>query len=110
MRRSTLAILLFASVAAAAAGRPSLNAYFQSTLADEAYQKKTFQRVASAWKTPPSSAVPKIGAKTVVQAVIVKDGKLASSTVSTSSGSKAWDAAALAAVTKAAPFDQLPPS
>jgi len=94
----------------AAAGRPSLNAYFQSTLADEAYQKKTFERVAKTWKTPPAKATPKLGAKTVVQAVIAKDGKLASSTISMSSGSKSWDAAALAAVKSAAPFDPLPAS
>jgi TonB family protein len=91
-----------------AAGRPSLNAYFQSTLKDEPYQKKTFERVAKAWKTPPAKAVPKVGAKTVVQAVIAKDGKLVSTTVSMSSGSKAWDEASLAAVQKAAPFDPLP--
>ena len=91
-----------------AAGRPSLNAYFQSTLADEAYQKKTFDRVAKAWKTPPATVTPKAGAKTVVQAVIAKDGKIASTSVSMSSGSKEWDAAALAAVKNAAPFDALP--
>jgi protein TonB len=96
--------------AASPAGKPSLNAYFQSTLADEAYQKKTFQRVASAWKTPPVKSFPKVGAKTVVQAVISRDGKLASTTVSMSSGSKTWDDAALAAVKKAAPFDLLPAS
>ena len=95
---------------AGAPGKPSLNAYFQSTLADEGYQKKTFSRVASAWKTPPASAFPKIGSKTVVQTVIAKDGKLASTTVSMSSGSEVWDAAALAAVKKAAPFDPLPAS
>lgn len=96
--------------AASPAGKPSLNAYFQSTLTDDAYQKKTFSRVASAWKTPPAKSFPKIGSKTVVQAVIAKDGKLASTTVSMSSGSKAWDDAALAAVKKAAPFDSLPAS
>ena len=96
--------------AAGPAGKPSLNAYFQSTLADEGYQKKTFSRVASAWKTPPAKAFPKVGSKAVVQAVIAKDGKLASTTVSMSSGSRTWDDAALAAVKKAAPFDALPAS
>jgi protein TonB len=115
MRRCVPALLLSALLASAAltllaAGRPSLNAYFQSTLADEAYQKRTFDRVAKAWKTPPAKATPKLGAKTVVQAVIAKDGKLASSTVSMSSGSKEWDAAALTAVKSAAPFDSLPAS
>jgi len=51
-----------------------------------------------------------VGAKTVVQSVIAKDGKLASATVSMSSGSKEWDAAALSAVKKGAPFDPLPAS
>jgi protein TonB len=91
-------------------GKPSLNAYFQSTLADAAYQKKTFDRVAKAWQTPPAKATPKVGAKTVVQAVIARDGKLASAIVSLASGSKEWDAAALAAVRGAAPYDPLPAS
>jgi protein TonB len=109
-------LVAFASVSAgtvargAGVGKPSLNAYFQSTLTDETYQKKTFARVAAAWKTPSAKSFPKVGAKTVVQAVIAKDGKLASTTVSMSSGSQAWDAAALAAVQKAAPFDPLPAS
>lgn len=72
------------------------------------YQQKTFNRVAKAWKQPPAQKAPALGKKTVVQAVINKDGKLASTLVSMESGSKAWDAAALAAVQKAAPFDPLP--
>ena len=103
-----LAAVVLGAIALGASGRPSLNAYFQSTLSDEAYQKKTFARVAGAWKTPPAKAFPKTGSKTVVQAVIAKDGKLLSSTVSMASGSKEWDASALAAVKKAAPFDPLP--
>jgi len=91
-----------------AAATPSLNVYFQSTLKDAAYQKKTFDRVAKTWKAPGKSGQPKVGAKTVVQAVIAKDGKLVSTTVSTSSGSKAWDDAAKKAVESAAPFDPLP--
>ena len=100
----------FVAIAAAApllaAGRPSLNAYFQSTLKDAAYQKKTFDRVAAKWKAP--AQVPAVGKKTVVQARIAKDGKLISTEVSMSSGVKAWDAAAEAAVKAAAPFDPLP--
>lgn len=110
---TSLAAAVFAlGVAAAGAspGRPSLNAYFQSNLKDEAYQKKTFDRVAKAWKTPPASKTPKLGAKTVVQAVIARDGKLVSATVSMRSGSDAWDAAALAAVKGGAPYDPLPAS
>ena len=100
------ALALCVPVAALAAGRPSLNVYFQSTLADQAYQKKTFDRVAKTWKTPKKT--PAVGAKTVVQAVIAKDGRLASATVSMSSGVKEWDDAALAMVKRAAPYDPLP--
>jgi periplasmic protein TonB len=107
-RSLAAAALLALTVPLLAAGRPSLNAYFQTTLKDEAYQKKTFDRVAKTWKTPAAKAFPKVGAKTVVQAVITKAGKLASASVSMSSGSKSWDAAALAAVRAAAPFDPLP--
>ena len=103
-------VLLGAAAATASPGRPSLEAYFQSHLRDGVYQKTTFDRVAKAWKTPPASKTPKVGAKTVVQAVIARDGKLVSATVSMRSGSDAWDAAALAAVKGAAPFDPLPAS
>jgi periplasmic protein TonB len=106
---AALALLLsLLPVRLAAEGRPSLNAYFQTTLKDEAYQKKTFDRVAKAWVSPPAKTFPKVGSKTVVQAVIAKDGKLASASVSMESGSEEWDAAALAAVRKAAPFDPFP--
>lgn len=103
-----LGALLVAGPRPAAAAQPSLNAYFQSTLKDPAYQKKTFERVARRWKAPPAAGFPKPRSKTVVQAVLTKEGKLASTTVSTSSGSKRWDEAALAAVMTAAPFDPLP--
>ncbi|MCM3875891.1 MAG: TonB C-terminal domain-containing protein [Thermoanaerobaculia bacterium] len=105
-----LAILLVAFTAgsALAAGRPSLNAYFQSNLTDTAYQKKTFDRVAKAWKAPAAADLPTIGKKTVVQAVIAKDGMLSSAAVSMSSGRKGWDDAALKAVRAASPFDPLP--
>ena len=102
------AFLLLLALPVAAAGRPSLNAYFQSTLSDAPYQKKTFDRVAKAWKGPSPSAYPKIGAKTVVQAVLSRDGRVMSTLVSTESGSKVWDAAARKGVEDAAPFDPLP--
>jgi len=101
-----LAPALLLAAASLLAATPALNVYFQSTLKDAVYQKKTFDRVAKTWKTP--RATPKVGAKTVVQAVIAKDGKLASASVSMSSGVKEWDDAALAAVKKAAPYDPLP--
>lgn len=104
------AILLAISVAgsALAAGRPSLNAYFQSNLTDTSYQKKTFDKVAKAWKPPAASQIPEVGKKTVVQAVIGRDGALTSAVVSMKSGKKGWDDAALKAVKSASPFDPLP--
>jgi protein TonB len=99
---------LLASAALLAAGRPSLNVYFQTTLKDAAYQKKVFQKVASTWASPEAASFPKVGKKAVVQAVIGKDGRIVSAFVSTESGSKAWDKAALAGVEAAAPFEKLP--
>jgi|OpeIllAssembly_1097287.scaffolds.fasta_scaffold110815_3 protein TonB len=112
MRRTLSPAALLAVVVAAAAaplaaaGKPSLNVYFQKTLSDTAYQKKVFDKVAKAWQMP--AALPAVGKKTVVQAVISKEGKLASAMVSMASGSKEWDEAALAAVKAAAPFEPLP--
>ncbi len=54
------------------------------------------------------ASFPAVGKKTVVQAVITREGKLASAMISMASGSKPWDEAALAAVKDAAPFDPLP--
>jgi len=107
-RAAAAVLALLAAASLLAAGRPSLNAYFQTTLKDDAYQKKAFDRVAKAWKSPPAKSFPRLGAKAVVQAVIARDGKLNAASVSTASGSVEWDGAALAAVKKAAPFDRLP--
>jgi protein TonB len=109
MKRA-LAILFLALTAAPAlgAGRASLNVYFQSNLKNTGYQNRTFEKVVRAWKAPAASQTPEVGKKTVVQAVIAKDGKLISAVVSMSSGKKGWDAATLAAVKSAAPFDPLP--
>jgi periplasmic protein TonB len=103
-------IVLVAAPGAEAAGKPSLQAYFQATLQDASYQKKVFDGVAKAWKRPEASAFPRAGAKAVVQAVISRDGRIVSTLVSTSSGSKGWDAAARKAVEDAAPFDPFPGS
>ena len=109
MRKAVLlAAALLAAGAALAAGRPSLECYFQTTLHDPVYQKKTYEKVAAKWKTPAAADVPAVGKKAVVQAVIAKDGTLATTEVSMSSGKKGWDAAALRAVQAAAPFDPLP--
>ena len=104
----TLLALAVAPVAVAAAGSPRLEAFFQNELKSADYQQKVYSRVAGKWSQP--KGTPALGKKTVVQAVIGRDGKLVSATVSTASGSKAWDAAALAAVKKAAPFPPLPAS
>jgi TonB family protein len=113
MKRAGAIAALFLFVLAhplAASGRPSLNAYFQSSLQDAPYQKKAFDRVAKAWKSPAGSAYPKSGAKAVVQATISRDGRLMTTIVSTPSGSREWDAAARKGVEDAAPFDPLPAS
>ena len=103
-----LGLPVFTVFTALAAGRPSLNVYFQSTLKDPAYQKQVFRKVAGAWKAPASA--PPVGKKCVVQAVISRDGRVQSALVSMESGLKAWDKAALAAVEKASPFPPLPAS
>jgi protein TonB len=109
-RALTILLVVLGTGAASAAGRASLNVYFQSNLTDAAYQKKTFDRAVKAWKAPAAPQVPEVGKKAVVQAVIARDGKLISAVVSMSSGKKGWDAAALATVRSAAPFDPLPAS
>ena len=44
--------LIGVSATGDSSGQTSLNIYFQSTLKDQAYQQKTFKRVAAAWKAP----------------------------------------------------------
>ena len=110
--KPAVAILVAAGLSgsASAAGRPELKVYFQSNLSDAAYQKKTFDRVAKKWKAPGASEIPEVGRKTVVQAVIGRDGALVSALVSLKSGKKGWDDAALKAVKSSSPFDPLPAS
>jgi len=114
MKRTAAALLfllglpVFTALTALAAGQPSLNVYFQSTLKDTGYQKQVFQKVAGLWKAP--STFPPVGKKCVVQAVISRDGRVQNAFVSTESGVKAWDKASLAAVEKASPFPPLPDS
>ncbi len=103
-------VLGLAPVALAAAGRPQLQAFFQQDLSQQDYQQKVYSRVAGKWRQPGAKDTPALGRKTVVRAVIGRDGKLLSAEVSTESGSKRWDAAALSAVKKAAPFPPLPAS
>ncbi len=49
------------------AAAPQLKVYFAADFKDEAYQKKTYMKVGSAWKRPTST--PKPGKKAVVIAV-----------------------------------------
>ncbi|WP_415829664.1 TonB family protein, partial [Corallococcus exiguus] len=100
--------LALASGALAASGSPQLQTYFQGSVDSPTYQQQAFQRVAKAWKQPGPKGTPALGKKTIVQAVLDKDGKLISTAILTESGAKAWDAAALAAVKKAAPFPPMP--
>ena len=106
--RLLAALLAVAPLAlpALAAGRPSLNVYFQSTLKDAAYQKQVFQKVAGTWKAPASA--PAVGKKCVVQATLSRDGRVMTAVVSMPSGVKAWDKAALDAVEGSSPFPPLP--
>lgn len=104
------AVLTVAPVALAAGGHPQLQTFFQSNLSSASYQQKVYQRVAKKWQQPGPKQTPKVGSKTIVQAVIGKDGKLVTVAVTSESGSKGWDAAALSAVKKAAPFEPLPAS
>lgn len=105
---AALVSLALAPVALAAGGSPQLQAFFQAELKSASYQQKVYSRVAGKWRQPGARGTPALGRKTVVQAVIGRDGKLVSAAVSMPSGSKTWDAAALAAVKKAAPFPPLP--
>jgi TonB family protein len=87
---------------------PQLQSYFASDFKDAAYQQKAFQKVASGWKRPQAS--PAAGSKAVVIASIAANGSVAAPVLHMKSGSDGWDAAALAAVKAAAPFDPLPKS
>ncbi len=62
--------------------------------------------MAKAWKQP--RRPPATGKKAVVRALLDSGGGLLDAAVSMESGSQQWDAAALAAVKKAAPFGPLP--
>lgn len=105
---AVVAALTVAPVALAAGGHPQLQVFFQSDMSNASYQQKVYQRVAQKWRQPGAKQSPAAGKKTIVQAVVGRDGKLVNVTVTSKSGSKAWDDAALAAVKKAAPFEPLP--
>ena len=103
------ALLLIAGFAASTslhAGTPRLQMYFAADFTDQAYQKKTYAKVASSWKRP--AETPKEGAKSVVIVRIQRDGAAPDPALHMMSGSEAWDKAARDAIHRAAPFDPLP--
>jgi hypothetical protein len=83
------------------------NAYFTPAFTDVAYQKEAAAKVLKAWK--PAASAP-AGRKTVLIALIAKDGTLAGLRDHLMTGFKPWDDAAIAAVKSAAPFAPLPKS
>lgn len=94
--------------APAATCQPRLQSFFAADFTDAAYQQKAYNKVASAWKRPPT--LPAAGAKAVVIVNIAKDGHTGPPLLHMKSGSDPWDAAAMLAVKTAAPFDPLPKS
>lgn len=102
-----IAAILFL-VPNAMAGQPDLKTYPASDFKDTAYMQKVHQKVGSSWKRPEET--PKPPAKAVVIVTILRDGSVIESRLHMKSGSDAWDASALDAIKKAAPFDPLPKS
>ena len=102
-----LRALLIAAALVLAAPKvvPRFNAYFASAFTDAAYQKEAAAKVMKGWKPV---AGPEPGKKTVLIAMIGRDGKLMGLRDNMTTGNKAWDDAAIAAVKAAAPFAPLP--
>lgn len=94
--------------APAASCQPRLQVFFAADFTDAAYQQKAYNKVASAWKRPPT--LPSAGSKAVVIVSLARDGKATPPILHMKSGSEAWDAAAILAVKTASPFDPLPKS
>ena len=110
--RTILAIVGVLVVAAAGAtivaGTPDLKTYPASDFKDAAYLQKMHQKVGASWKRP--AETPKAPGKAVVIVTILRDGSLLESRLHMKSGVAEWDASALEALKKAAPFDPLPKS
>jgi periplasmic protein TonB len=87
-----------------AAPHAQLQLYFQSVPANPAWQQKVYEKVSRAWVAPAAKDSPKPGQKTVVQVVVDGKGAIVSTLVSMESGAAKFDAAALAAVKRAAPY------
>jgi len=107
-RPFALCAVLIAFTALAAAGTPALKVYFASDFKVQAYQQKAYAKAASSWKMP--GDLPEVESKAVVTTTILEDGALGETKIHHKSGSAAWDAAGLAAIKAAAPFDPLPDS
>ena len=105
---SVTSIAVLFCVSNAMAGKPDLKTYPASDFKDTAYMQKVHQKVATSWKRPEEA--PKAPAKAVVIVTILRDGSVIESRLHMKSGSDAWDASALDAIRKAAPFDPLPKS
>ncbi len=93
-----------------AAPHAQLQLYFQSTPANPAWQQKVYEKVSRAWTGPSVKDAPKPGQKTVVQVVVDQKGAIVSTVVSMESGAPKFDAAALAAVKRGAPYPAPPSS
>ena len=104
-----VALIAIAASVPARAGAPDMKSYPSAELRDPGYHQNVHQKVGSAWKRP--AQAPKEGARTVVIATILRDGSLMEGPrLHMKSGSDAWDAAAIDAVKRAAPFPPLPKS
>ena len=103
---TALALVLLAQAVEAAG--PDLKTYPSSDFTDQTYLQKMHKQVGLSWKRPETP--PKAGSKAVVIVTILRDGSLLDTKLHMKSGSDAWDASAIAAVKKAAPFEPLPKS
>jgi hypothetical protein len=106
-RTALIALVLLATIPTFAAPKvvPRFTAYFASAFTDAAYQKEAAEKVRKGWKPV---AGPEAGKKTVLIALIARDGKLQGLRDHLMTGNKPWDNAAIAAVKAAAPFAPLP--
>lgn len=102
---ASLAIVAAAFAAPQAKVVPRFHVYFTPAFTDAAYQKTVAEKISKLWK--PVAGAP-VGKKTVLIALIGKDGKLEGLREHMKTGYKPWDDAAAAAVKAAAPFAPLP--
>ena len=100
--------LFLAAGALLVAGTPDLKTYPASDFKDAAYLQKMHKKVGAAWVRP--AETPKAPGKCVVIVTILRDGSLLETRLHMKSGVDSWDASALEALKKAAPFDPLPKS